>query len=316
VRIVLVGLLLAAYPAVSLGQFTSSGDDKGPKLGDTSTQRIRIGVIVQASGGLLHHIVATTAVPGEWPEQQVQIVNEDTNSSVQTLDYRPLGGGAVRQMVIEAPQLPAGREAKAVVTFEVTRRTLVAPASTDLYKIPKKLDRQLTMYCGSSPFIESRHPKVIAAAKEAVEGATTDWNKVEAIYDWARDHVAYKQGDLKGAARALVDKEGDTDELVSVFIAMCRSQKIPARTVFVPGHCYAEFYLEDDEGKGHWFPCQPAGVRAFGGIDERRPILQKGDNYKNPENPKERLRFLKDFFTCAGRGGEPKIEFVSELVAE
>ena len=128
--------------------------------------------------------------------------------------------------------------------------------------------------------------------------------------------MAYKQGELKGAARALVDKEGDTDELVSVFIAMCRAQKIPARTVFVPGHCYAEFYLEDDDGKGHWFPCQPAGVRSFGGIDEKRPILQKGDNYKNPENPKERLRFLKDYFTCAGRGGEPKIEFVSELVAE
>ena len=316
-RILLIGLVVAALPLVAQGQFTEEAQDKGPKLDQTSTTRIKIGVVVKASGGLLHHIVATAAVPREWPEQKVQIVDEDTNSSVQSLHYQPLGGG-VTQMVVEVPQLPAGSEAKALVTYEVTRRTMVAPTNTGNYKIPKKLDRQLTLYVGSSPFIESRHPKIIAAAKEAVEKASSesDWKKVEAIYDWTREHVAYKQGELKGAARALIDKEGDTDELASVFIAMCRAQKIPARTVFVPGHCYAEFYLEDDDGKGHWFPCQPAGVRSFGGIDERRPILQKGDNYKNPENPKERLRYLREFFTGASRGGQPKVSFVCDIVGE
>ena len=96
---------------------------------------------------------------------------------------------------------------------------------------------------------------------------------------------------------------------------MCRSQKIPARTVFVQGHCYAEFYLEDDEGQGHWFPCLPAGGRPFGSIDEVRPILQKGDNFKNPENTKEKLRYVREYFHASGRGGSPKVKFISEPVA-
>ena len=86
---------------------------------------------------------------------------------------------------------------------------------------------------------------------------------------------------------ALKDKTGDCEELTSLFIALCRASDIPARTVWVPGHCYPEFYLEDDEGKGHWFPCQAAGSRAFGGIPEQKPILQKGDNFSVPENPRE-----------------------------
>jgi hypothetical protein len=259
--------------------------------------------------------LATAPVPAEWPEQQVKIVDEVTTGGVKGLSYRTTQGG-LKQMVVEIPQLPPGQEAKALVTFEVTRRTLAAPADTQRFKIPKKVDRQLALSLGSSPYIESRHAKIIAAAKDAVPEAASDWQKVEAIYDWVREHVAYKKGDLKGAARALIDKEGDSDELVSVFIAMCRAQKIPARTVFVLEHCYAEFYLEDDDGQGYWFPCQPAGARMFGAIDELRPILQKGDNYKNPENTRERLRYVREHFTAAGRGSQPKVEFVCELVGE
>ena len=86
--------------------------------------------------------------------------------------------------------------------------------------------------------------------------------------------------------------------------------------MFVSDHCYAEFYLEDDAAAGHWFPCQPAGTRSFGAIADARPILQKGDNFKNPENPKERLRWMKEYFHASGRGGSPKVKFVFEPVAE
>ena len=64
----------------------------------------------------------------------------------------------------------------------------------------------------------------------------------------------------------------------SLFVAICRADGIPARLVRVPGHCYPEFYLLDRDGKGRWFPCQAAGTRAFGGMPDPRPILQKGDN--------------------------------------
>ena len=57
-------------------------------------------------------------------------------------------------------------------------------------------------------------------------------------------------------------------------------------------------------------------ARAFGEIAESNPILQKGDNFKNPDKPKERQRFVTNFFHASGRGGEPEVRFVSEIVAE
>jgi transglutaminase-like putative cysteine protease len=316
VRPSLVALILALVAASAAAQSTSPLAGADPQPVGPSTTRMRIGVTVKASSPVFR-AVATLAVPAEWPEQQVRIVNEDVSSAVRNLTYREItGGGGLKQMVVEIPQLAAGEEARALVTFEVTRSPLAAPADTAGYRVPAKLPRELLINVGPSPYIESRHPKIVAAAKEAVGDVATDWEKVEAIYDWAREHVVYKNGDLRGAARALYDKEAFTDDLTSVFIALCRANKIPARTVFVKGHCWAEFYLEDEAGKGHWFPCQPAGVRSFGGSNDLRPILQKGDNFKNPENPKERLRWMKEDFHAAGRGNRPKVKFVCEPVAE
>src|SRR6185369_3877319 len=125
------------------------------------------------------------------------------------------------------------------VTFEVKRRFLIPPKETAGYSIPKKVDRTNTLNVGPSPFIEAKHPKIMGASKEAIADKETDWEKVEAIYDWAREHVKYTSGQkVKGAVRALLDKESYTDDLTSLFIAMCRAQKIPARTVFVRGHCF------------------------------------------------------------------------------
>ncbi len=92
--------------------------------------------------------------------------------------------------------------------------------------------------------------------------------------------------------------------------------KDTARTVFVSGGCYPEFYLEDPQGEGRWFPCQITGPRSFGTTDDDKPILQKGDNFTNPEDRKERLRFLTEYFNAAGRGKAPKVTFVSELLDE
>jgi hypothetical protein len=317
VRILLVGLLLALVPGAALAQFKDEAADKGPPLGREATERIRIGLIVKATAGNVANIVATAPVPTDWPEQRVKIVNEDISTAVKSLTYRTItGGGGLKQMVIEIPQLPLGQEAKALVTFEVTRNALIAPAETADFTIPKKLDRALQIDVGPSPYIESRHPKIVAAAKEAVAERETDWQKVEGICSWIREHVVYKHCELKGAARALHDKNGDVDELAALFVGMCRAQKIPARTVFMFGHVYAEFYLEDDDGDGHWFPCEPAPGHTLGAIDDLHPILQKGDSFKNPENPKERQRFVTEYFTAAGRGGKPQVRFVSEMVAE
>jgi hypothetical protein len=314
-RPLLAALILAAAPAPAFAQAQVTIEVQPGLTAVQGVRRIQVGFTVQAKDTIVN-VVATAPVPMEWPEQQVKVLEEDFAPSYAKIDYRTVtSGGAVKQIVVEIPRLAAGQEARALVTLEVTRlASPPLPPDTSIYTIPKKLDRELNVSIGSSPYIESRHPKIVAAAKEAVADKTTDWQKVEAIYDWTRQHVAHRGEELVGAARALHAEEGSVDDLTCVFVAMCRSQKIPARTVFVSGGCYAEFYLEDPQGVGRWFPCQVAGDRMFGTTRDDHPILQKGDNFKNPEDRKERLRFVTEYFNTSVRGKSPKVTFVSKLL--
>jgi hypothetical protein len=224
--------------------------------------------------------------------------------------------GTAKQMIVRIPNLPSGEEAKAVVTFEVTRREILPPKETDGYVLPdvKKLDRKVRVSLNPSPKIESRNRKIRDLARDIPAEKEKAWEKVEAIYDWVREHVEYKNGPLKGALAALNDGTGDCEELSSLFIAICRAAKIPARTVWVEGHCYPEFYLEDAEGKGRWFPCQAAGSRSFGGINDLRPILQKGDNMRPAYKPRDRQRYLAHHLT--GTGGKPRVTWVRKEVSK
>lgn len=290
-------------------------DGKGIRLDRTLTQRWQVGVIVRASGPCVG-IFGTAAVPTDWPEQSVKIVAEDLSPQVRRVEYRTLENG-VRQMLVDIPRLNAGETAQALITFEVTRAAILEPMDTAIFKIPERLPKEVSKFLGPSPMIESRDSAITKLAKELLQGKDDlgDWEKVELIYDWVREHVKYENGDLKGAVAALKDKTGDCEELTSLFIALCRANKIPARTVWIPDHCYPEFYLVDQQGKGHWFPCQAAGTRDFGSMPEFRPVLQKGDNFKVPEISKPQ-RYVAEHLTMKGvQGGSPKVEFVRKLMA-
>lgn len=301
------GSLLIALQAAAVAETPT---DRGPQLGDAHTSEYQIGVIINSSTGPCVGLFATAPVPVDWPEQSVKVVNEETTPFVRQFGYRMVD--TVKQMLVQIPQLPAGQEARALVTVEITRHTQKAPEDTSIYRLPKKLPLEVKKYLGDSPYIETRHAKIRALAKELTKEEKPAWETVEGIYDVVREKVKYQEGPLKGAIRALQDGTGDCEELSSLFIAICRAANIPARTVWVPGHCYAEFYLEDEDGNGYWFPCQPAGAREFGGISETRPILQKGDDFRVPERPRDRQRYVAEFLT--GRGGSPTVRFVREVI--
>lgn len=293
-------------------QFGAAADGRGPQLGKELTQQYQIGMTVTAQGGPCRGIYATAPVPTDWPEQHVTIIKEESTPSVQASEYRIIGG-TVKQLLVSMPFIAGGEEAKALVTLEVRRHSQTPPTDTSIYVLPndKKMPKELRIYLTPSPSIESNHSKIRAIAKEiaAEHKDAGGWERVEAIYDWTRAKVEYKKGPLKGALRSLADGTGDCEELSSLFIAICRASGIPARIVWVPDHCYPEFYLEDREGKGYWFPCQAAGTREFGGITEHRPILQKGDNFQVPEK-KDRVRYVAEYLT--GKGGNPKVKFHRE----
>ena len=311
VSMVILGLALA-WPARGSAQFLEQNDSGGAGFGKSQTHRFEFGVRMTAKNGTCKRILVTIPVPQQWPEQTVRVVNEEFSSQVRKISERSVSGTAT-QMLVEIPTLRSGDEAYALRVYEIEKRAILAPEETDQYRIPPKIDRVLKPFVGTSPFIETRHSKIRNLSREILTEAegSSDWEKVEAIYDRVREKVKYKNGPLKGALQALRDGDGDCEELSSLFIALCRAGKIPARTVWVPDHCYAEFYLEDAEGEGHWFPCQPAGSRAFGEMLEQRPILQKGDNFRVPEKPGKSLRYLSEFLTGSPvrGGGKPKVEF-------
>jgi transglutaminase-like putative cysteine protease len=148
----------------------------------------------------------------------------------------------------------------------------------------------------------------------ASSGKVTDWQRVEAIYDYVQKHISYEAGAPdKAALQTLEDGKADCHGLAALFVAMCRTAKVPARMVWVDGHQYAEFCLVDEAGKTHWYPVQSAGTRAFGEMPVPKVILQKGDKFIVPERRREQLRYASDFTTAkAEAGNKPSVKYVRE----
>ena len=284
----------------------------GISFGNQKVAKWRVGVSVTASKGPMQSVQATVPIPISWPEQQVKVVSKDITRGVQ-VGQRKLNG--VRQLLVRMPAIPNRKTARAIVTLEITRKEILEPEDPSVYSIPKKVPRELKRFLNNSPYIESTNGNIKKLARESTADAETAWEKVEAIYEYVRDNIEYTEGNIKSAVRALKDGKGDCEELTSVFIAMCRSIKVPARMVWVPDHCYPEFYLVDDSGTGHWFPCQAAGTRAFGSMPEMRPILQKGDNFSVPEKNKPQRYVAEHVSAKPVRGsGKPRVTFIREYV--
>ena len=212
-------------------------------------------------------------------------------------------------------RVPAGSTVEMTFNIAIERSRIVGPTQTDDLVIPAKAGRDLRFFLSSSPYIDSSNARIKAAWRGlAAEEVPNAWARVEQIYDFVREKVRYVEGSLKNASQALREGRGDCEEMTSLFVALCRNAKIPARMVWIPEHCYPEFYLEDASGKGHWFPCQAAGTRQFGRMDEYRPVLQKGDRFKVPEK-RTTTRYVSEFFKCDKKGkSDPNPNFIRELI--
>lgn len=290
---------------------TSSTAETALAPAETVTEIWRIGVSVQSGTAQCRNVFATFPVPGEWPEQSVRLVDRVVSQHVSAYQLNQLGEG-LQRVELQMRYVPSGADATVTFDFEITKSRIAAPEDTSQYRAPERLDSELRKYLTSSPYIDPRHPKIRAAVAEAkLDENASAWQQVEAMYDWVREKVEYREGDIKQATEALEDGYGDCEELTSLFVAMCRAQRIPARMVWVPGHCYPEFYLENAGGEGRWFPCQAAGTRQFGSMDEFRPILQKGDRFKVPEK-RSVQRYVSEFckIDAVVGTGKPSVEFI------
>ena len=188
-RRTLLAAVLAATCLLTNAPNSAHGADP-LRLENPRSQRWQIGLRITATGAC-SGIVATLPVPLDWPEQQVKIVDQEISRQVRPLSYRTLPPGGARQMIVAIPRLAAGETAVALVTFEVTKHDILGAESTAAWSIPARVDAKLRPYLGTSPSIETNHPEITRLAGEIGQEATTDWEKVKAIYDWVRANIRF-----------------------------------------------------------------------------------------------------------------------------
>lgn len=277
-----------------------------------------IGLKLTAAQINMLQTTATTAFPADWPEQKVEIVEVNVPPPFQH-GFRDLPGGN-KQLLLQSVALPALSTIESTIKVRIHKSHTVAPEDTSVFVIPKTIKGDLKQFMGNSPYIDPTLSEIRKVVREIeLKNPGTAWERVEMLYDWTRDNIAYERGELKTVKQALKDKKGDCEEMTGIFVALCRAAKVPARCVWIPNHCYPEFYLEDSKGHGSWFPCQVAGTRNFGNMPEYLPILQKGDRFKVPED-KDLLRYLKDTVRSQERYTSdmprPKVKFIQQLLGD
>lgn len=233
-------------------------------------------------------ITATVPVPISWPEQEISNEHVDRTDNVNGISFYDYDDQS-KLMVVKIARLGSGETARAVMKIALKKTDIDPPKNPADYRFAKRATGELRKYIRPSPQIESTNRKIRSVLKSIeFDEQSPAWNQVEKIHDWVRENIEYQfETTNRSCLDALEDKRGDCGEMTSLFIAICRAKKIPARAVWVPGHTYPEFYLEDENGEGHWFPCQIAGEGfEFGSMVEDRPILQKGDSFKLPGHKK------------------------------
>ena len=104
----------------------------------------QVGGTISAVGNC-RGLVASMPVFTDWPEQQVQIVDENFSKHVKNVQFRVLGGG-VKQMIVSIPYIGPGETAQALVTYEITRQAIESPQDTSMLKSPKKVPRSMKRF--------------------------------------------------------------------------------------------------------------------------------------------------------------------------
>ncbi len=304
-----------ALLALCIAVLCSRASADGPVLGkEVNSFQVRLGLRVSANAGPCNNIRCGFPFPVDWPEQKITILKKEIEGPIKGVSIRDVGGG-VRQARFLVSKLAQGETAEMVYTIRVERRSLAPPNDPSELSAAESTASRLRPFLGPSPYIETKDPLVIEAASELdLTSFDSDWERVKAIREYTHKQVEYTGvKKLQGAVRGLAEG-GDCEERTSVFVALCRLKGIPARSVWMPGHAYAEFYLHDKQGKGHWFPCESVGGD-FGRQGDDYLILQKGDRFRDPLKRGVHRYLTETAAGALGRGAAaPTIQPIRERI--
>jgi hypothetical protein len=290
--------------------------DPALQLLDPRVYRLKLVIKVEAPDSAATNVVATGPVPMDWPEQRIRLLSEKITSGARVSETVMKGQCAMLKLTVNT--IPKGGFASVERLYELTRYRTEFKLGPDDLKLPKgppsELREQLT---GQAPGLEMQHPKMIelheTLAHQSAEAC--GWDKIKTYWSWTRDNVKFQNGDFRGALFAIENKCGDCEEMSALFISLCRLSGGVARTVWVEGHDYPEFYLVDKKGQGHWIPAQVVGPPWFGEIIEYRPIFQKGDRFYDPLQ-KQYVRYAPQTVRADGGGSPPKLIVEHTIIAD
>ncbi len=273
------GLESTKLPPVA-GRNKYAVPDPALELADPRTYRVKIIIRVETPEGAVKNVTATGPIPMDWPEQRVRLISEKLSPQAKSSETILKGQAAL--LKLQVGQIPKGGSAFVERLYEITRyrtKFLIPPNELKPTRsIPAELRPQ---YTGIAPGVEIQSPQMIELAESLRKSNEQDgpWEMIKSIWSWTRDNVKFENGDFRGALYAIEHHCGDCEEMSALFVGLCRLSGVSARTVWVEGHDYPEFYLLDKQGKGHWIPAQVVGPPWFGEITEYRPIFQKGDRF-------------------------------------
>jgi hypothetical protein len=203
-------------------------------------------------------IVVWATLPAAWHGQEVKIT-EIVPEPVAILEDERSGNRIIEwRKTFEDGQPPLN--AFFHYNFELTEKTVgfkVDPTNIKPYN--RKSDLYQTYTAGEKGIqIDGR---IQDLAREVVGDNTSPYLQAEAIYTWIMHSLEFVPGGFgdRNAKATLEERKGDCGQFSTLFVGMCRSLGIPARTVtnaWASGgrHVFAEFYLPEYG----WVPSDPS----------------------------------------------------------
>ena len=280
-------------------------DQKGylePRLFELS-----IGIELQGTGNAAP-LMATTPVPLELPEQKVEEVRIQTEGCA--AEIRRLAPEA-GQLFLAAGGIVRGQRIIAEAIYTLTLFKQYHGFEKEQFPATQTAPpKELRLFLGDSPGIQTRDKPVKDLAAKVGGQIAHPWDKAKAFHKWVWENITARRGAYTNVLTALKDRVGDCEERAAVFVALCRASDIPARLVWLPNHNWAEFYLTDEKGEGHWIPAHTSAYAWFGWTGAHELVLQKGDNIRIPELGRPQ-RLLEDWMRRVG--AKPEARYFADL---
>jgi hypothetical protein len=281
-------------------------EDQSGQL-EPRTFEVRVGISATAPSAAVDFL-ATTPAPATHPEQEILDVQWHKDGC--EAECRSIGESAA-QLMIAAPHIPAEATIRAEAIFQVRVCKSFHNYGPNQFPMRQEWPRTIRdLYLGTSPGIQLGMRALDRIVEETTSASDHPWDKAKAFHQWVFDNIRGVPGAYTSVRKALDARQGDCEERAGVFIALCRTAGIPARLVWVPQHVWAEFLLNDAEGKPHWIPAHTAAYSWFGWTGAHEVVLQKGDRIRQP-GPNRDVRLLLDWWSCGGT--KPKLDFTASI---